>query len=78
MATIARLGGGAGLIAVTLMWLLRRGDALQQENIAELRRQRDDYRTRYEQERARADRLEAELLRRLDTGELPIMRRPDP
>lgn len=54
------------MFAWTLMWLLRRGDALQRENIDELRRQRDHY-------RKRAEAAEAELARRADTGELQII-----
>lgn len=66
LMALARLGGGGAVFAWTLLWLLRRGDALQRENIDELRRQRDHY-------RKRAEVAEAELTRRMDTGELPYV-----
>ncbi|MFA9432900.1 MULTISPECIES: hypothetical protein [unclassified Egicoccus] len=70
LATVGRLAGGGGLFVWTLLWLLRRGDALQRENIDELRRQRDHY-------RKRAEAAEAELRGRLDTGEILITKPPD-
>lgn len=56
LAVLARFGGGAGVAVWALLWLLKRGDRLQQENIDELRRQRDHYRHRAEQAEAELDR----------------------
>ena len=53
---LARFGGGAGVAVWALLWLLRRGDRLQRENIDELRRQRDHYRRRAEQAEAELNR----------------------
>ena len=52
---LARFGGGAGVAVWALLWLLKRGDRLQRENIDELRRQRDHYRRRAEQAEAEID-----------------------
>lgn len=77
---IGRALGVVGTFAYVLMWLLRRGDGLQRENIKQLIRQRDHYRDRYEQSESdrdkwkrRAELAESELAARmaLDTGEIP-------
>jgi predicted nuclease with TOPRIM domain len=49
LSVLLRAGGLVGVFAYTLMWLLRRGDQVQRENMDELRRQRDHYRKRAEQ-----------------------------
>jgi len=61
---VLRVGGGGALFVWALLWLLRRGDALQRENIDELRTQRDDW-------RRRAEAAEAQLARyrELETDE---------
>lgn len=60
LTNVSRIGGGAAVFLWTFMWLLRRGDSLQRENIEELRDQRDDYRERYEESENTARRLRAE------------------
>lgn len=59
--TVLRVAGGGGLFVWALLWLLRRGDALQRENIYELRRQRDDW-------RRRAEKAEHEIARHREAG----------
>lgn len=54
-----RVGGAGAIIAYMVMWLLRRGDNLQKDNIADLRKQRDEWRERAE----RAESAERELQR---------------
>lgn len=56
-----RVGGAGAIIAYMVMWLLRRGDTLQKDNIADLRKQRDEWRERAE----RAESAERELQREI-------------
>lgn len=48
LAELVRLGGATGVGAYALLWLIRRGDRLQRDNIDELKRQRDEWRKRAE------------------------------
>lgn len=59
---LAAAGGGLALAVWVFLWLLRRGDRLQRENIDDLRQQRDYWRDRAE----RADRRVHALEERLD------------
>lgn len=58
---IARVGGSGALLFWVFMWLLRRSDRLQRENIGDLRDQRDYWRERAERAEARISVLEERL-----------------
>lgn len=51
-------GGAVGAFVLLLRWLLTRGDQLQRENIAELKRQLDAYVVRTDAAEDRADTAE--------------------
>jgi len=55
LADLFRVGGATGVGIYALLWLIRRGDRLQRDNIEELKRQRDEW-------RERAEKVEQELV----------------
>lgn len=61
LSELFRIGGAGAVIVYMVMWLLKRGDSLQRDNILDLRKQRDEWRERAE----RAESSERELHREI-------------
>ena len=55
LTDLLRVGGAAGASIYAILWLVKRGDRLQRDNIDELKKQRDEW-------RERAEKAEQELI----------------